>query len=109
MNTACTTQSVPWEHFVSGQTIGEDIEVPSGDITITLLIGDGPNPCTRSETRDQQAPFKLLEEIRRLKGQCNEKNCNMCCSRPTKGIGNVTFVSWHGNNQTLTLRLSYRR
>lgn len=107
MNTTDIIEKPPWENFQVGQGVGEDVEIPPGDLTIIILIGEGENHCRRSTTIDCSNPQNLLGFVRALKGQCEEKNCNMCCSRPTKGIGTVIFESWDARNQTLTLRLCY--
>lgn len=107
MNTTNSTAPL-WESWARGQQIEEGFEIPPGEITIVVLIGDGEAPCKRSQTIERTEHIKLHNEIRKLKSKCADKNCNMCCARPTRSIGRVVFESWDEKNRTLTVRLCYR-
>ncbi len=107
MSSTCTIDSPPWTGMSPHQVIDESILIPPGDITISLIIGDSDNPCTRSETSDSSEPRRLLDVVRTMKGRCRGRNCNNYCTRPTRGVGEVTFVSWDLHNATLVLKLCY--
>ncbi len=109
MSSTCTIDSSSWAGMTPSQVVGENIFIPVGDITITIIIGEGSNPCRRSETSDNSEPRRLLDVVRNMKGACRGRNCNNYCTRPTRGIGEVTFVSWNIHNAILVLQLRYEK
>ncbi len=108
MNTTNSTAPL-WESWTRGQQIAEGFEIPPGEITIVVLIGDGETPCKRSEMIDRSGHIRLHDEVRKIKSECAERKCNMCCPNPTRGVGRVVFESWYARDRQLTVRLFYNK
>ncbi len=104
-----TINTFPWETMHPGQVIGNDVFLPPGEITVAILIGEGSNPCPRSETSDADTPRILRDVVLKLKKQCGDCNRNHYCSRLIGDTGTIIFEDWDEDKQTLSLRLVYNR
>lgn len=101
----------PWENMSPGQRISRDIIVPvtTKELLVCIEIGEDSNYCRRSLIIHESEPKSLLDIVTGIKKKCANQSCNLCCSRPTKGIGIVTLVTFTiGTDPSVTLRLSYK-